>query len=82
MPKIQGQQSVPTALAEAPKSTVDLNPIATQHSVQVSNLPKPEVPASQTTIAQNSSQGAKPRLSEIPLHITDQGLVLIQTGII
>jgi hypothetical protein len=80
--KTVNKQTIPTALAEAPKSIVDLNPVSTQQTVAVSNLPKPEEAPQQQPQIVSQSSGAKPRLSEIPIHITDQGLVLIQTGII
>jgi hypothetical protein len=69
-------QEVPTS------AKVDKNPVRPTETVAVSNIPEPAPVTVASSSPSSTSGSGVPKLSEIPIHITDQGLVLIQVGIV
>jgi hypothetical protein len=79
----------PVAQAVASPAQVDQNPINTTANVNVSQMPITGADTGSATggaqtgsTAGGNGGSGMPRMSDIPIHITDQGLVLIQTGIV
>lgn len=88
---VPGQPSVVAAVSSTqsspvvnvPQKSIVDRPVPLQQTVEVANMPEQTAQEPNTTVvASSGGGGTKPRLSEIPIHITDQGLVLVQTGIV